>query len=158
MTGKKKKLPQNEFNLIGRVGYIAIKYDENSTKAKTTISLGVKKYNGYDNFFIMFTDTEKSNTAERAIQNIKVGDYIRATGNLSSYEKEIYVNLQGERKKIPMTSLTGWGFKHVKFDAELKGYVDIETEPEKPKTNEPILKMSDEDFSDNLLNEEDIPF
>ena len=155
----RKKQIQNEFNLIGRVGYIAIKYDENSTKAKTTISLGVKKYDKYDNFFILFTDTGKSNTAERANEQIKVGDYIRVTGSLGSYEKEYYADLQGNRKKQLMTTLTGWGFKHVKFDTDLKGYVDVETEPEqKTKTEEPILKMSDEDFHDDLLGENEIPF
>ena len=132
MTEKKP----NIFRLQGRVGYVDIKYTENKTDPNkatvyTKINLGVRKTENlnseeeknWDNFFITFFNTARSNTAERLADTVKKGDYIRVVGKLSENKYEITTE-DGEKKEKSETQLTGYGFKKLIWDDMEQEWID----------------------------------
>ena len=125
----------NEFKLLGRVGWIDIQYKENRNSdlptVITKINLGVKSpkkdsegKNVWDNFFITFFNKKNHPTAEILGEEVKEGDYIRVNGKLaiSSFTPP------GREKPVQSIQLLGWGYKKVRFDEEAKKFVDIEGE------------------------------
>lgn len=136
----------NEFKLLGRVGWLDIKYKD-SGSVITKINLGVKTSKKdaenkaiWENFFITFFNKKNHPTAELLGEEVHEGDYIRVEGKLtiSSFTPT------GQDKPVQNIQLLGWGYKKVRFDEGLKKFVDIENEeenvgeatPPDPKTTE----------------------
>jgi len=116
----------NKFELLGRVGHIDIEYKESGTVI-TQISLGVKNIKKeYENFYITFFNTKKSETAEKLADEVKEGDYIRVIGALSMNK---YTPQGAEKPKFTL-KLIGWGYKKVQWNSEKSTYEDVE-----PDTN-----------------------
>lgn len=119
-------MAENSFKLVGRVGWLETKYNDNGT-CITTINLGVKKNKDtYENFFIRFLSgaEAKTKTAELLAENVKKGDYIRVGGSLT-VDKFVPKN-STDGKAIEKLALLGWGYKPVKWDEEKKSFVDVE--------------------------------
>lgn len=128
-------MPTNKFELQGRVGYIDIQYKENSANKDkltclTKINLGVKKSesaNGndeknWDNVFITFFNTSKSNTAEKLAEKVSKGDYIRVVGKIS----ENRYKPEGSEEEKSEIQLIGYGFRKQKYDDMAQEWVDVE--------------------------------
>lgn len=120
----------NEFKLLGRVGWIDIQYKE-SGSVLTKINLGVKTSKKdadgksiWENFFITFFNKKNHPTAELLGDEVHEGDYIRVEGKLtiSSFTPP------GKDKPVQNIQLLGWGYKKVRFDEGLKKFVDVEDE------------------------------
>ena len=126
----------NKFELQGRVGYIDIQYAENQAQNKVTIytkiNLGIKKAEGasdndaknWDNVFITFFNTSKSNVAERLAETVKKGDYIRCVGKITENRYKI-TTAAGEEKEKSEIQLTGSGFKKQIYDEMQQGWIDV---------------------------------
>ncbi len=127
----------NEFKLLGRVGWIDIQYKENKNSdlptVITKINLGVKTMKKdaenkaiWENFFITFFNKKNHPTAELLGEEVHEGDYIRVDGKLtiSSFTPP------GKDKPVQNVQLLGWGYKKVRFDEGLKKFVDVEVEEE----------------------------
>lgn len=113
-------LEKNRFELIGRVGHLDTVFKDSGTVI-TTISLGVKNVKGeYDNFFIKFFNTKKSEVAVKIADEIAEGDYIQAGGILSVSK----FRPTGTEKDVYRTELIGFDYKKVTFDKGLKAWVE----------------------------------
>jgi single-stranded DNA-binding protein len=118
-------MDNNEVKLLGRVGKIEIEYKENGTVI-TTVNLGVKnRKKEYDNFYITFFNTKNKDTAELLADQVKEGDYIRITGELTVDK----FTPKNSDKAVYKTKLIGWGYKKVRWNDEKRTFVD-EDEPE----------------------------
>lgn len=118
-------MDNNEVKLLGRVGKIEIEYKENGTVI-TTVNLGVKnRKKEYDNFYITFFNTKNKDTAELLADQVKEGDYIRMTGELTVDK----FTPKNSDKAVYKTKLIGWGYKKVRWNDEKRTFVD-EDEPE----------------------------
>ena len=118
-------MDNNEVKLLGRVGKIEIEYKENGTVI-TTVNLGVKnRRKEYDNFYITFFNTKNKDTAELLADQVKEGDYIRITGELTVDK----FTPKNSDKAVYKTKLIGWGYKKVRWNDEKRTFVD-EDEPE----------------------------
>lgn len=119
----------NKFEMQGRVSYIDIQFKDKNDKLTvyTTINLGVKKSDNvgneeknWDNFFITFFNTVKTQTAEKLREQIKEGDYIRVVGKL----KENRYVPNGTDKEKSEIQLIGYGFKKQRYDEWEQKWVD----------------------------------
>jgi len=120
----------NKFELLGRINWLDIKYNESGscfTKiilAKKKPKSDVKKQyrtDDYESFPIVFFNTRNGNTAERLAENCKVGDYIKVNGMLT-INKYSPKDSDTVHTKI---ELLGWGFKQVMWNSEENKYIDI---------------------------------
>ncbi len=106
----------NQFTLLGRVGWIDMKYSEKGVGV-TSINLGVKKNKeNWDNFFIKFFNTQKNELADKVMNSVRVGDYISVSGKLS----ESKFTPANSTKEVSQVGLVGWKFEKVMYD-ELSG-------------------------------------
>ena len=112
----------NSFEILGRINWLEIKYNEKGT-CFTKIILAKKKpkVDEYESFPITFFNTKKDNTAERLAENLKVGNYVRVKGKLgiNKYAPKDATKIQ---EKI---ELTGWAFTQVAWNNEENKYVDV---------------------------------
>jgi len=107
----------NEVRLLGRVGSIDLKYNETTAKPVAKISIGVpngKKSDDvktlYDNFYVVFFNSAKVPTAEKLVEVIKEGDYIKKNPDDEKYTYD--------------TQIVGFGFKKVIYDDFERKYID----------------------------------
>ncbi len=118
----------NEVRLLGRVGSIDLKYNETTAKPVAKISIGVpngkKSDDGktlYDNFYVAFFNSAKVPTAEKLVEVIKEGDYIRIAGKLTINK---YKKNPDDEKYTYDTQIVGFGFKKVIYDDFERKYID----------------------------------
>lgn len=111
----------NQFTLLGRVGWIDMKYSEKGVGV-TTINLGVKKNKeSWNNFFIKFFNTQKNELADKVMNTIREGDYVSVVGKIS----ESKFTPQGAEKEISKIELVGWKCERVEYDELRSEYVPV---------------------------------
>lgn len=112
----------NQFTLLGRVGWIDIKFSEKGTGV-TTINLGVKKNKeSWNNFFIKFFNTQKNELADKVMNTIREGDYVSIVGKISNSK----FTPQGSEKEVSKIELVGWKCERVEYDELRECYVAVE--------------------------------
>lgn len=112
----------NQFTLLGRVGWIDMRYSEKGTGV-TTINLGVKKTkDSWNNFFIKFFNTQKNDLADKVMNTIREGDYVSIVGKVS----ESKFKPQGSEKEVSKIELIGWKCERVVYDELRESYVAVE--------------------------------
>lgn len=112
----------NQFTLLGRVGYIDMKYTESGVGI-TTINLGVKRNKEiWENIFIKFIDTQKFKHAENAMNKIQKGDYIRVIGTIT----DASFTPKDSDKEIYKIELIAWKFDKVEYNEMIQDYEIIE--------------------------------
>ena len=118
----RKEAIMNNFNLIGRVNYIDIKYLD-SGKCLTRVLLSKKvnstgdKEKDYASFPVTFFNTRNKNVAEDFGENVKKGDYVQVEGKL---QINSYKGKSGDN--ITTIELIGFDFKKVRYDENQKYY------------------------------------
>lgn len=116
-------MAENFFELVGRIGWIEIKYSDNGT-AICRIFLGVKKSKDkWDNVPITFLQSvdNKNKVAENLAEQHKKGDYIRVKGVINI---DKFTPKNGD-KEVEKISLIGRSFNAVRFDEFEKRFVDV---------------------------------
>lgn len=112
----------NQFTLLGRVGWIDMKYTDKGVGI-TTVNLGVKKNKEeWNNIFVKFFDTQKFKGAEKAMNEIQKGDYIRVIGTIA----DASFTPKDSDKEIYKIELIAWKFDKVEYNEMIQDYEVIE--------------------------------
>lgn len=119
----------NRVELVGRVGWVDIKYLESGTViTKVTVAMKNGKKteddkDDYDSFFVTYMNKaeSKNNIAEEIGDRVKKGDYIRVIGSLQIDK----FTPKGSDKPVENISIKGWKYSKVEYDPTTRSWVDL---------------------------------
>lgn len=111
----------NQFELIGRINYLDIKYNE---KGSCILRILMSKKGKEENSYNSFPITMFNKTAQDFAETIQKGDSARITGKLGINK---YTSKEG--KEIEKLELIGNSFAKVKYDETKKEYIQQDEAP-----------------------------
>ena len=115
----------NSVTLLGRVG----KYKENKSFENggvlTTINIGVKTGEKWNNFFVDFFNTKSRMLAEEVADNVNENDYIQIKGRLvenkyTPNHLKDKVDEHGNPLTVSQIKIVAFDFKRVQYSEELE--------------------------------------
>lgn len=117
----------NEFKIIGRVNFIEYKVFE-SGLCLTRVLLSKKVKEEYQTYPITFFNTKDYECANEIAENIKKGDYIKATGKLNINKFKTKTG-----QDVENIELIGFGFKKVVYSESEGKYIETIDEVDNDK-------------------------
>lgn len=140
----------NNFEIIGRVNFIDIKYLE-SGKVYTRVLISEKqKDDTFSTFPITFFNTKSENTAEKIAETCQKGDYIKAKGKMNV---DKFTDKFGQNRE--QISLMGFEFNKVVWSDAEKKYIDFYkencVENDRYSTVEKTVYQEEEKLIENML-------
>lgn len=139
----------NNFELIGRVNYINIKYTD-SGKCYTRVLLSKRRgEDDYITFPVTFFNNKNGNVAEEISDAVEKGNYIRARGKLDISKFKAKDGTDVER-----IDLIGFEFALVEYDKEQGKYVEV-TKTEVQNDRYGTVETS---TTQAVIDDEEIPF